>query len=111
MTSNLTIGKTMIEKELNQAIKLLNDDNLVWSDDFENIRRNLAGLLTKAIQVEFHHLEPEIGDLALNLMREREYDAREHDTTDQNITLQDEDNTEPARNEGQRHSCCCSCKS
>jgi hypothetical protein len=31
--------------ELNDAIALLRDDNLVWSDDFDAIRHDLANLL------------------------------------------------------------------
>ena len=97
----------MIEKEINQAIKLLTDDNLVWSEDMESIRHNLAGLLTKAIQVEFNHLEPEIGDIALNLIREGEANAREHDTTTETIILQSENYLEPTGQERCRYSCCC----
>jgi hypothetical protein len=51
------------------AIELLKDDNLVWSSDFEAIRKNLARLMEKAWELEYHSLEPEIGDIALNLVR------------------------------------------
>lgn len=54
---------------LPEAIKLLEDDNLVWSEDFEGIRKHLAELLAKANQIEYALLEPEIGDLALKLIR------------------------------------------
>ena len=60
---------------LSKAITLLEDKNLVWSSDFEVIRKNLARLLAKALEDEYHYLEPEIGDLALNLIRERETNA------------------------------------
>lgn len=60
---------------LSKAITLLEDDNLVWSSDFEVIRKNLARLLAKALEDEYHYLEPEIGDLALNLIQERETNA------------------------------------
>lgn len=60
---------------LSKAITLLEDENLVWSSDFEVIRKNLARLLAKALEDEYHYLEPEIGDLALNLIRERETNA------------------------------------
>lgn len=56
-------------EEINEALKLLNDENLVWSDDFESIRKNLALFMEKAWKMEYAGLEPEIGDLALNLIR------------------------------------------
>ena len=56
-------------EEFSKALELLNDDNLVWSHDFELIRKNLALLLAKAWEMEYSGLEPEIGDLALNLVR------------------------------------------
>ena len=56
-------------EEFSNALELLNDDNLVWSEDFEVIRKNLALLLAKAWEMEYSGLEPEIGDLALNLVR------------------------------------------
>jgi regulator of replication initiation timing len=60
------------EREIFEAINLLKDDNLVWSADMEAIRRNLAGMMERIMQVEWHYLEPELGDLALNLIRETE---------------------------------------
>jgi hypothetical protein len=56
-------------EEFSKALQLLNDDNLVWSEDFETIRKNLALLMAKAWEMEYAGLEPEIGDLALNLVR------------------------------------------
>lgn len=56
-------------EEFSKALELLSDDNLVWSDDFESIRKNLASLLAKAWEMEYAGLEPEIGDLAINLVR------------------------------------------
>ena len=56
-------------EEFNKALELLNDDHLVWSDDFETIRKNLALLMAKAWEMEYAGLEPELGDLALNLVR------------------------------------------
>jgi hypothetical protein len=56
-------------EEFNDALKLLNDPNLVWSDDFESIRKNLALVMAKAWELEYAVMEPEIGDLALNLIR------------------------------------------
>ena len=78
------------EREIFEAINLLKDDNLVWSSDLEAIRRNLALLLERIMQVEWHYLEPEIGDLALNLIKEteRENNARRNDTDTEETTLQ-----------------------
>lgn len=56
-------------EEFSEALELLNDDNLVWSSDFEAIRKNLARLMAKAWEMEYAVMEPEIGDLALNLVR------------------------------------------
>jgi hypothetical protein len=60
------------EREIFEAINLLKDDEREWSSELEAIRRNLALLLERIMQVEWHYLEPEIGDLALNLIRETE---------------------------------------
>jgi hypothetical protein len=65
----------LLSDDINQAVKLLEDDNLVWSSDLEIIRRNLASLLAKANSLDYAGLEPEIGDLALNLIREKGNDA------------------------------------
>ena len=62
-----------------EALKLLNDQNLVWSEDFESIRKNLALLMAKAWEMEYAELEPELGDLALNLVRGT--NARRPETT------------------------------
>lgn len=56
-------------EEFSKALDLLNDRHLVWSDDFESIRKNLALLMAKAWEMEYAGLEPELGDLALNLVR------------------------------------------
>jgi len=53
----------------NDALKLLNDPNLVWSEDFEGVRKNLALLMAKAWEMEYAGLEPELGNLAFNLVR------------------------------------------
>jgi hypothetical protein len=56
-------------EEFSNALELLNDKNLVWSEDFESIRKNLALLMAKAWEMEYAGLEPELGDLASNLVR------------------------------------------
>jgi len=67
-------------EDLARAIELLEDKNLVWSNDFESIRKHLADLLAKAARIEYAVLEPEIGDLALQLIRGE--DARRPKATD-----------------------------
>ena len=41
-------------KLLNAAVKLLQDDNLIWSSDFEAIRHNLAMMLTDQARTANH---------------------------------------------------------
>jgi hypothetical protein len=48
--------------ELFIAIKFLKDDNLVWSDDFEAVRKDLAKTLETLVPYA-PLLEPELGDL------------------------------------------------
>jgi regulator of replication initiation timing len=99
------------EKEIFDAILLLKDENLVWSSDLEAIRRNLARLLERIMQVEWHYLEPEIGDLALNLIKnERGNDARRTNTTGEEIILQSENYIGVARPKGSGHTCRCTGK-
>jgi regulator of replication initiation timing len=100
------------EREIFEAINLLKDENLVWSSDLEAIRRNLAGLMERIMQVEWHYLEPEIGDLALNLIREREREnhARGNGTTSQEIILQSENYLGVIGRKGSGHTCRCTGK-
>jgi hypothetical protein len=86
----------MLDSDLTKAINLLNDDNLIWSSDFESIRIPLAGVLVKATQVEYHHLEPEITELCLRLISERESHARELKTTGEKPAMQSHTSGEPA---------------
>lgn len=87
----------MLDSDLTKAINLLKDDNLVWSGDFESIRIPLAGVLVKATQVEYHHLEPEITELCLRLISERESNARELGTTGDNPAMQGNTSSKPAQ--------------
>jgi hypothetical protein len=48
--------------ELFIAIKFLKDDNLVWSDDFEAVRKDLAKTLETLVPYS-PVLEPALGDL------------------------------------------------
>jgi hypothetical protein len=38
-------GNKVSENKLRESIAFLNDDSLIWSDDFETIRKSLAALL------------------------------------------------------------------
>ena len=98
------------EREIFQAINLLKDENLVWSNDLEVIRRNLARLMERIMQVEWHYLEPEIGDLALNLIREteRENHARRNDTDTEETELQGKVNLGIVGCKGSGNTCQCS---
>jgi hypothetical protein len=88
---------------------LLKDDEREWSSELEAIRRNLARLMERIMQVEWHYLEPEIGDLALNLIREteREPNARRTDTTGEEIILQSKNDSGNSGHEGSSHTCSC----
>jgi hypothetical protein len=100
------------ERDIFEAIHLLKDDNLVWSSDMESIRGNLAFLMERIMQVEWHFVEPEIGDLALNLIRDRERqdNVGESNTTSEIDTMQSERSAGVTGQERQRHSCCCACR-
>jgi regulator of replication initiation timing len=97
------------EREIFDAILLLKDDEREWSPELEAIRRNLARLMERIMQVEWHYLEPEIGDLALNLIREveRESNARRTNTTGEEIILQSKNNLGNSGHEGSSNSCRC----
>lgn len=97
------------EREIFDAILLLKDDEREWSSELEAIRRNLARLLERIMQVEWHYLEPEIGDLALNLIREteRENNARRTSTTGEEIILQSKNNPGNSGHQGSSNSCQC----
>jgi regulator of replication initiation timing len=107
--SKMTHFTNADEREIFDAILLLKDDNLVWSKDLEAIRRNLARLMERIMQVEWHYLEPEIGDLALNLIRETERgsNARGNETTSEEIILQSKNYLRVTGCQGSSHSCQC----
>lgn len=44
--------------KIEQAIALLQDDQLVWSDDFEHLRKPLLELLAWLEVIEFDHATP-----------------------------------------------------
>lgn len=99
-----------MDDEILAAIKLLKDDNLVWSSDMDSIRTHLAELLTKCMQTEYYVLEPEIGDLVLKLIRdtpERIDDARGNEATNQADAMQSERCNELTGCKRQRDTVCC----
>jgi len=67
--------------ELEKAIKLLEDKNLVWSQDFDTIRLELTQLMRKAADVEYHRLEAKLDALARQLSNEGKNNARGITTT------------------------------
>jgi regulator of replication initiation timing len=108
----MTHFNNLDEREIFDAILLLKDDEREWSSELEAIRRNLARLLERIMQFEWHYLEPEIGDLALNLLKEieRETNARRTNTTSEEIILQSENYIGVARPKGSGHICRCTGK-
>lgn len=62
--------------ELEQAIKLLEDKNLVWSEDFDTIRLELTQLMRKAANEQYHELEAELDALAKQISNEGSNNAR-----------------------------------
>ena len=105
----MTHFNNLDEREIFDAILLLKDDEREWSTELEAIRRNLARLLERIMQVEWHYLEPEIGDLALNLIRETERgsNARGNGTTSEKIILQSENYLGSLGQQGPSNSCQC----
>jgi regulator of replication initiation timing len=106
----MTHFSNLDEREIFDAILLLKDDEREWTSELDAIRRNLAGLMERIMQVEWHYLEPEIGDLALNLLKEateRGNDARRTDTTGEEIILQSKNNLGNSGHEGSSNSCRC----
>lgn len=67
--------------ELEKAIKLLEDKNLVWSEDFDTIRLELAELMRKAANEQYHKLEAELDALARQVSNEGSNNARGTTTT------------------------------
>ena len=74
--------------ELEKAIKLLEDKNLVWSKDFDTIRLELSRLMRKAAEVRYRELEAELDSLAKGITNERENNAWRANTTKENSSVQ-----------------------
>lgn len=67
--------------ELEKAVKLLEDSNLVWSTDFDTVRLELAELMRKAANEQYHKLEAELDALARKVSNEGRNNARGITTT------------------------------
>lgn len=52
---------------LHEALKLLKDDHLVWSEDFESVREPLAKLLTLIDQSPTHQFDDAVDEIVRNL--------------------------------------------
>ena len=61
--------------ELEKAIKLLEDKNLVWSEDFDTIRLELSQLMRKAAKVRYRELEVELESLVKVITNEGKNNA------------------------------------
>jgi hypothetical protein len=62
--------------ELQKAVELLEDNNLVWSEDFDTIRLDLSKLFRKAASDRYHNLEAELDTLAKQITNEGSNNAR-----------------------------------
>lgn len=67
--------------ELEKAASLLEDNNLVWSRDFDTIRLELSELFRKAANDRYHELEAELDALAKQITNEGSNNARGTYTT------------------------------
>ena len=74
--------------ELEKALKLLEDKNLVWSKDFDTIRVELSELMRKAAEVRYRELEAELESLANSITNEGKNDAWRIRTTKKDTSLQ-----------------------
>lgn len=53
---------------LAELLRLLKDDQLVWSLDFESIRKPLIKLLTHIEQVDSHQFDDDVDEIAKGLL-------------------------------------------
>ena len=61
--------------DLEKAVELLEDNNLVWSADFDTVRLDLAELMRKAAKVQYRELEVELDKLAKAITNEGKNNA------------------------------------
>ena len=74
--------------ELEKALKLLEDKNLVWSKDFDTIRLELSQLMRKAAEVRYREIEAELESLANSITNEGKNDAWRATTTKEDLSMQ-----------------------
>jgi hypothetical protein len=53
---------------LQELLKILRDQELVWSADFESIRKPLVTLLTHIEQVDSHQFDDDVDEIARGLL-------------------------------------------
>jgi hypothetical protein len=53
---------------IQELLKLLRDEELVWSADFESIRKPLLKLLTHIEQVDSHQFDDDVDEIASGLL-------------------------------------------
>jgi hypothetical protein len=75
--------------QIDKAIRLLRDDNLVWDEDFEAIRQPLANLLDTATQFEYRHIEDQIDAIVSVLMKEEPSKKARWTEEDGELTIPD----------------------
>ena len=73
--------------KVEKAVELLEDNNLVWSEDFETIRLELSHLIRKAAKVKYSELEAELDRLAEGLVGEGSNNARGTNTNETHSAL------------------------
>ena len=53
---------------LQELLRILRDEELVWSSDFESIRKPLLKLLTHIEQVDSHQFDDDVDEIASKLL-------------------------------------------
>jgi hypothetical protein len=53
---------------LEELLRILKDEHLVWSADFESIRKPLVKLLTHIEQVDSHQFDDDVDEIAKGLL-------------------------------------------
>jgi hypothetical protein len=53
---------------LQELLRILRDEELVWSSDFESIRKPLLKLLMHIEQVDSHQFDDDVDELASKLL-------------------------------------------
>lgn len=63
----------MLDSQIREAIAILQDEHLVWSEDMELIRGPLAALIAKIHTLPTHQLDDEMDELVLILLGAEPY--------------------------------------